>query len=51
MIRLTKRISDGTYRANDDGNIPGENSYTYKNLIIERCGIMESKIELMNDSR
>lgn len=40
MERLTKIYSDGTYGASD--NLPcGENSYDYKNLLIEKLGEYE----------
>ena len=40
MERLTKTYSDGTHGAND--NLPcGENSYTYKGLLIEALGKYE----------
>lgn len=40
MERLTKTYSDGTHGASD--NLPcGENSYNYKNLLIERLGKYE----------
>ena len=40
MERLTKTYSDGTHGASD--NLPcGENSYDYKNLLIERLGKYE----------
>ena len=40
MERLTKTYSDGTHGAND--NLPcGENSYTYKGLLLEALGKYE----------
>lgn len=40
MSRLTKTYSDGTHGASD--SLPcGENSYDYKNLLIERLGKYE----------
>lgn len=40
MERLTKTYSDGTHGASD--NLPcGENSYDYKNLLIEKLGEYE----------
>ena len=40
MERLTKTYSDGTHGAND--NLPcGENSYTYKGLLLESLGKYE----------
>ena len=40
MERLTKTYSDGTHGAND--NLPcGENSYTYKDLLLEALGKYE----------
>ena len=40
MSRLTKNYSDGTHGASDD--LPcGENSYNYKNLLIEKLGKYE----------
>ena len=40
MERLTKKYSDGTHGASDD--LPcGENSYAYKNLLIEKLGKYE----------
>lgn len=40
MERLTKKYSDGTHGASDD--LPcGENSYDYKNLLIEKLGKYE----------
>lgn len=40
MKRLTKTYSDGTHGASD--NLPcGENSYDYKNLLIEKLGKYE----------
>lgn len=40
MERLTKAYSDGTHGASD--SLPcGENSYDYKNLLIERLGKYE----------
>ncbi len=40
MERLTKTYSDGTHGASD--SLPcGENSYDYKNLLIERLGKFE----------
>ena len=40
MERLTKTYSDGTHGASD--NLPcGENSYEYKNLLIEKLGKYE----------
>lgn len=46
MLRLTKRMEDGSYQANDNIRLPGENSYEYKDLIINRCGKSE---DLIND--
>lgn len=40
MERLTKTYSDGTHGASD-GLPCGENSYDYKNLLIERLGKYE----------
>ena len=38
MERLTKTYSDGTHGASD--SFPcGENSYDYKNLLIEKLGL------------
>lgn len=45
MLRLTKRMEDGTYQANDNPELPGENSYAYKNAIIDRCGKLEDLLE------
>lgn len=40
MERLTKTYSDGTHGASD--NLPcGENSYNYKNLLLEKLGKYE----------
>ena len=40
MERLTKKYSDGTHGASED--LPcGENSYAYKNLLIEKLGKYE----------
>lgn len=40
MERLTKTYSDGTHGASD--NLPcGENSYDYKNLLLEKSGKYE----------
>lgn len=40
MERLTKKYSDGTHGASD--SLPcGENSYAYKNLLIEKLGKYE----------
>ena len=40
MERLTKTYSDGTHGASD--SLPcGENSYNYKNLLIEKLGKYE----------
>ena len=40
MERLTKKYSDGTHGSSDD--LPcGENSYDYKNLLIEKLGKYE----------
>lgn len=40
MSRLTKAYSDGTHGASD--NLPcGENSYDYKNFLIEKLGTYE----------
>ena len=40
MERLTKNYSDGTHGASDD--LPcGENSYDYKNLLIDKLGKYE----------
>ena len=40
MERLTKTYSDGTHGASD--NLPcGENSYDYKNLLLEKLGKYE----------
>lgn len=44
MLRLTKRMEDGSYQANNDLKLPGENSHQYKNMIIERCGKSEDLI-------
>lgn len=41
MERLTKTYSDGTHGASD-GLPCGENSYDYKNLLIERLGKYEN---------
>ena len=42
--RLTKTYSDGTHGAND--NLPcGENSYTYKGLLLEALGKYEDADE------
>ena len=44
MERLTKTYSDGTHGAND--NLPcGENSYTYKGLLLEALGKYEDADE------
>ena len=44
MERLTKTYSDGTHGAND--NLPcGENSYTYKGLLLEELGKYEDADE------
>ena len=44
MERLTKTYSDGTHGAND--NLPcGENSYTYKDLLLEALGKYEDAEE------
>ena len=44
MERLTKTYSDGTHGAND--NLPcGENSYTYKGLLLEGLGKYEDAEE------
>lgn len=44
MNRLTKTYSDGTHGAND--NLPcGENSYTYKGLLLEALGKYEDAEE------
>ena len=44
MERLTKTYSDGTHGAND--NLPcGENSYTYKGLLLEALGNYEDAEE------
>ena len=44
MERLTKTYSDGTHGAND--NLPcGENSYTYKGLLLEALGKYEDAEE------
>ena len=44
MERLTKTYSDGTHGAND--NLPcGENSYTYKGLLLEALGKYEDEEE------
>lgn len=44
MERLTKAYSDGTHGAND--NLPcGENSYTYKGLLLEALGKYEDADE------
>lgn len=40
MSRLTKNYSDGTHGASDDLSC-GENSYDYKNLLIEKLGKYE----------
>lgn len=40
MERLTMRMEDGSYQANNDAKFGGENSYSYKNGIIERCGVL-----------
>lgn len=40
MGRLTKKYSDGTHGASDDLSC-GENSYDYKNLLIEKLGKYE----------
>lgn len=41
MERLTKTYSDGTHGASD--SLPcGENSYDYKNLLVERLGKYEN---------
>lgn len=45
-MRLTKRMEDGSYQANqDDPTIPGENSYEYKNALITKLGKYEDQIE------
>ena len=44
MERLTKTYSDGTHGASD--SLPcGENSYNYKNLLIEKLGKYEDAEE------
>lgn len=50
MLRLTKRMEDGSYQANNNPKLPGENSYQYKNMIIDRCGRLEDFFERI-DSR
>ena len=43
-IRLTKTYADGTHGVAD--NLPvGENSYTFKQMLIERVGEYEDLIE------
>lgn len=49
MLRLTKRMEDGSYQANNTPEIPGENSYEYKNMIIERCGKLEDLLYKIHD--
>lgn len=47
MERLTKTYSDGTHGASD--RLPcGENSYDYKNLLIEKLGKYEDLEERLN---
>lgn len=47
MKRLTKTYSDGTHGASD--SLPcGENSYNYKNLLIEKLGKYEDLEERLN---
>lgn len=47
MERLTKTYSDGTHGASD--SLPcGENSYDYKNLLIEKLGKYEDLEERLN---
>lgn len=47
MERLTKTYSDGTHGASD--NLPcGENSYDYKNLLLEKLGKYEDLEERLN---
>lgn len=46
MERLTMRMEDGSYQANNDTKFGGENSYSYKNGIIERCGVLEFYFKL-----
>lgn len=46
MLRLTEKMEDGSYRASRHPELPGENSYEYKNMIIDRCGRSE---DLIND--
>ena len=44
MERLTKTYSDGSFGVAD--NLPfGENSYTFKNLLIDRLGHYEDEEE------
>lgn len=48
MGRLTKRYSDGTHGSADD--LPcGENSYAYKDLLIEKLGRFEDLEEKRQD--
>lgn len=47
MKRLTKTYLDGTHGASD--NLPcGENSYDYKNLLLEKLGKYEDLEERLN---
>lgn len=47
MLRLTKRMEDGSYQANNNPELPGENSYQYKNMIIDRCGRLEDLLGII----
>lgn len=49
MERLTRKISDGSYVANESPNLPGENSYEYNQMIIDRCGKMEEMFNIMKN--
>lgn len=49
MLRLTKKMEDGKYQANCCPVLPGENSYAYKNMIIERCGMLEDTYTLIEE--
>lgn len=45
MERLTMRMEDGSYQANNDTKFGLENGYSYKNGIIERCGVLEDLLQ------
>ncbi len=44
-MRLTINMGDGTYRANNDTEFGGENSFTYKDAVIEKLGKYEDQFE------